>query len=201
MYVCSAWVAWCLGRSPVFLSPPGRRGISQNCGTRRGRASRWGGWSAIQCNAMQWVGGGDQHGLVTLACTEFTFASSLSFLESLPGIILGFFGEYIIHLPAGKSTSHKQTQIHENSQIRKYMSKYKYVHLQEAKKNWLQATHPGGRDPKPTQSFFRPQAAWRFFFCNVFGPKSMNRDAWNGERRSSTLPWGGAGRRWPPRLQ
>ena len=45
MYVCMlvlapAWVAWCLGRSPVFLSPPGRRGISQNCGTRRGRASR-----------------------------------------------------------------------------------------------------------------------------------------------------------------
>ena len=31
MYVCmlvlaSAWVAWCLGRSPVFLRPSGRRG-------------------------------------------------------------------------------------------------------------------------------------------------------------------------------
>ena len=40
--------------------------------------------------------GGDQHGLVTLACTEFNFASSLSFLESLPGVILWFIGEYTL---------------------------------------------------------------------------------------------------------
>ena len=180
MYVCSAWVAWCLGRSPVFLSPPGRRGISQNCGTRRGRASRWGGWSAMQCNVMQydamqynamqcnamrrlkrnaaatgrpawarytclhwiyfclqpfgcfWVvfqGSflvfwgehstialtirqinctltdtqtlplGDQRGLVTLACTEFSFATSLGlFLGSFPGVILGFFNEHTAEL-------------------------------------------------------------------------------------------------------
>ena len=71
----------------------------------------------------------------------------------------------------------------------KYTGKYKYV-FKEAEK--LTPGHPPGLGPKTNTRFFLPGAV----SCSsaMCGPKSMNRDAWNGERRSSTLglPWGGA---------
>ena len=54
-----------------FCAPLADVGISQNCGTRRGRASRWG-WSALRLPL------GGQHGLVTLRWTRFTPDFSLS---------------------------------------------------------------------------------------------------------------------------
>ena len=57
------------------------------------------------------------------------------------------------------------------------------------------------QEPKPTQGSFQPRAA--SFSSATCGGKSVNRNARNGERRSSTQGCLGVGPeddRWPPRI-